>query len=329
MGKTPTQQATALQQLIKSYDPSLAENNKELLSRLYAHLLQYIHEIFSNLKEEAEIIKSFLIFNKLVPFFYDLVHLNKVSTKKYIVELLKEKHDKFKRNPKKVPNLDTLVFFKLISILYPTSDFRHPVTTPSLCFMVEILTLSRFRDAQSISRGFFIIALVLEYTSLSKRYVPSALNFLRGIFYLCANTSILNPIQVVPPFRLHKDVKILNLERDCSNIDVDLKMAAKDLVLADVNDDFKIRCVYTAVAMLREFFDNYIEIEALNAVFEPHVQLLTRIDLDLYPKKVREKVSEVLQYIKQTLEVKTYTQMAREKVRPKALRLYEPEIQDV
>lgn len=329
MDKSPTQQAAALQKLIKTHDPSLKENNKELLSRLYAHLLQYTHDIFSNLKEEAEIIKSFLIFDKLVPFFYDLVHLNKVSTKKYIVELLKEKHDKFKRNPKKVPDLDTLVFFKLISILYPTSDFRHPVTTPSLCFMAEILTLSRYRDAKSISRGFFLVALVLEYTFLSKRYVPSALNFLRGIFYLCANTSILNPIQVVPPFRLHKDVKILKLERDCSDLFVDLKMAAKDLVLTDVNDSFKIKCLYTAVAMLREFFDNYIEIEALNAIFEPHVQLLARIELDLYPKTVKEKVSEVLQYIKQTLEVKTYTQMAREKVRPKALRLYEPDIQDV
>ncbi|CAH0721315.1 unnamed protein product, partial [Brenthis ino] len=328
-GKSPSQQAAALQKLIKSYDPGLSENNKELLSRLYAHLLQYIHDIFSNLTDEADIIKSFLVFNKLVPYCYDLVHLNKVSTKKFIVELLKEKHDNFKRNSKKVPDLDTLIFFKLISILYPTSDFRHPVTTPSLFFMTEILTLSRFRDAYSVSRGLFITSLILEYTFLSKRYVPSALNFLRGIFYLCANTSILNPIQVVPPFRIHKDVKILNLEGDCSKMAVDNKMKAKDLVLTEVSDDFKIRCLYTATEMLKEFFDKYVELEVLKAIFEPHIQLLGRVDLDLYPKNVAKKVTEVIQYMKQTLEVKTYTQMSREKVRPKALRLYEPDIQDV
>ncbi|XP_045780548.1 nucleolar protein 14 homolog [Maniola jurtina] len=328
-GKTPAQQSAALDKLIKSYDPSLGESNKEHLSRLYAHLLQYTHDLFSNLKTESDIIKSFLVLNKIVPYFYDLIHLNKVSTKKFLVELLKEKHDQFKHKPKKIPDLDTLVFFKLVSILYPTSDFRHPVTTPSLIFMTEILSLSRFRDAYSVSRGFFIVSLILEYIVLSKRYVPEALNFLRGIFYLCANTSVLNPVQIVPPFRLHRDVKILNLEHDCSEMAVEEKMAAKDLLRTEIDDSYKIRCLLTSTLMLKEFFDNYNDFEALAAIFEPHIQLLDRVDLELYPSKVSGKVSEVLQYMKQTLEVKTYTQMAREKVRPKALRLYEPDIQDV
>ncbi|XP_072933490.1 nucleolar protein 14 homolog [Epargyreus clarus] len=328
-GKSPSQQSTALQKLIKSYDPSLSQNNKDLLSRLFAHLLQYVNDIFSNLDSEADVIKSFLIFDKIVPHFYDLVHLNKVSTKKYINELLKEKHDAYKRRPKLVPNLDTLVFFKLISLLYPTSDFRHPVTTPTFVFMSEILTLSRFSDRYAISRGLLVTALILEYTVLSKRFVPPAVNFLRGVIYLCANTSILNPIQVVPPFKLHKDMKILNIDNDCSKLVVENKMLAKDLVCKEIDDDFKIRCLLTSTLMLKEFFDNYTDIEAQAAIFEPHIHLLGRVDLDLYPSKVRDKVSEVLKYMKQCLEMKTYTPMAREKVRPKALRLYEPDIQEV
>ncbi|CAF4839039.1 unnamed protein product [Pieris macdunnoughi] len=327
-GKTPSQQSTALSKLIKSYDPSLSPNNKEILSRLFAHLLQYVHDIFTDLNDEGDIIKAFLIFDKVAPYFYDLIHINKVSTKKFIVELLKEKHDQFKRNPKKVPDLNTLIFFKLVSLLYPTSDFRHPVTTPSLIFMTEILSLSRFKDAYSVSRGLFILTMILEYTVLSKRFVPSALNFLRGIFYLSANTSVLNPVQVVPPFRLHKDSKILNLEQDCSKMEVDDKMSAKDLV-CEMDDAFKIKCLHNSVFMLREFFDNYIEIDALKALFEPHMQLLGRIDLEWYPKKIVSKVTKVLQHMKETLETKTYALITREKVRPKALRLYEPDIQEV
>ncbi|XP_047525928.1 nucleolar protein 14 homolog [Pieris napi] len=327
-GKTPSQQSTALSKLIKSYDPSLSPNNKEILSRLFAHLLQYVHDIFTDLNDEGDIIKAFLIFDKVAPYFYDLIHINKVSTKKFIVELLKEKHDQFKRNPKKVPDLNTLIFFKLVSLLYPTSDFRHPVTTPSLIFMTEILSLSRFKDAYSVSRGLFILTMILEYTVLSKRFVPSALNFLRGIFYLSANTSVLNPVQVVPPFRLHKDSKILNLEQDCSKMEVDDKMSANDLV-CEMDDAFKIKCLHNSVCMLREFFDNYIEIDALKALFEPHMQLLGRIDLEWYPKKIVSKVTKVLQHMKETLETKTYALITREKVRPKALRLYEPDIQEV
>lgn len=328
-GKSPSQQSAALQKLIKSYDPSLSENNKELLSRLYAHMLQYVNDIFSNLNDEGEIMKSFLIFNKLVPHFYDLAHTNKVSSKKFMCDLLKEKHDKFKKNPKKVPDLDTLIFFKLISLLYPTSDFRHPVTTPSLIFMSEILASCRFKDAYSVSRGFFVNALILEYTVLSKRFVPAGVNFLRGVLYLSANTSVLNPIQVVPPFRLHKDVKILNLEDDCSKVTFENKMSAKDLIRTEIDNAFKITCLYNCVLMLKEFFDNYNDLEAQEAIFEAHIKLLGRLDIDLYPKKVRSTVSEVLQHMKESLEVKTFTPLAREKVRPKALRLYEPDIQEV
>ncbi|CAK1594754.1 unnamed protein product [Parnassius mnemosyne] len=328
-GKSPTQQSAVLQKLIKSYDPSLSENNKELLSRLYAHMLQYVNDLFSNLRDDGEAMKSFLVFDKLVPHFYDLAHTNKVSSKKFMCDLLKEKHDKFKKNPRKVPDLDTLIFFKLVSCLYPTSDFRHPVTTPSLLFMSEILTHSRFKDAYSVSRGLFITALILEYTVLSKRFVPAAINFLRGILYLCANTSILNPIQVVPPFRLHRDVKILNLEHDCSNMAVQHKMAVKDLVDKDITDSFKVSCLLNCVLMLKEYFNNCNDMEAQEAIFEAHIKLLGRVDLDLYPNKVKSMVTEVLQHMKESLEVKTYTPLAREKVRPKALRLYEPDIQEV
>ncbi|XP_049880546.1 nucleolar protein 14 homolog [Pectinophora gossypiella] len=328
-GKTPAQHSSTIQKLIKKYDPSLAENNKDKLSRIYAHMLQYVNDIFTNLSNEGDLIKAFLIFDRLAPHFYDLAHTNKVSTKKFIGELLKEKHDKFKKNPRKVPDLDTLIFFKLVSLLYPTSDFKHPITTPSLIFMSEILTLSKFNTAYAISRGFFITALILEYTVLSKRFVPSAINFLRGILYLCANTSVLNPIQVVPPFRLHKDAKILNLEEDCSKMEVENKMAAKDLVLNEVDNGFKVRSVLMCTMMLREFFDNCNESEAQEFIFEPHLQLYSRIDMELYPKKVASMVNKTVQYMKEGLEVKTYTPLASEKKKPKALRLYEPDIQEV
>lgn len=328
-GKTPAQQSSALQSLIKSYDPSLAENNKDKLSKLFAYMLQYINDIFSNLKEESDVIKSFLIFDRLAPHFYDLAHTNKVSTKKYIVELLKEKYGNFKKRQKRVPDMDTLIFFKLISILYPTSDFRHPVTTPSLIFMSEILTYCRFNDAYSLSRGLFVTTLILEYTMLSKRLVPSAINFLRGILYLSANTSILNPIQVVPPFRLHKDSNLLNLEQNCSKMDVDSKMAARDLTLTELNDDFKIRILSSSMEILKEFFDYFNDIEAQVYLFEPHLRLIGRIDLDMYPIKVAHRVNQIVKYMKAGLEVKTFTPLCREKKRPKALRLYEPDIQEV
>ncbi|CAH2059020.1 unnamed protein product, partial [Iphiclides podalirius] len=328
-GKSPSQQSAALQKLIKSYDPSQSANNKELLSRLFAHLLQYVNDLFHGLKDEGGALKSFLMYDKLLPHFYDLAHTNKVSAKRFICELLKEKHDKYTKSPRKVPDLDTLVFFKLISAIYPTSDFRHPVTTPSVLFMCEILTSCRFRDAYSISRGLFLVSLILEYTALSKRYAPAAVNFLRGLLYLSADTSVLNPVQVVPPFKLHGAEKVLRLERECTSLSAGDRMSSADLVADSLGERFKVNCLYNSVLMLREYFDNCCDMEAQGAIFEPHIKLMDRIDLDLYPKKVAKAVKEVARHMKATLEVKTYTPLARERKRPKALRLYEPDIQEV
>lgn len=327
--RTPAQQASVLQKLIKSYDPGLAEDNKEKLKRLFAHLLNYINHIFSNLKEEMEVKNAFAIFSKLAPYIYDLAHTSKVITKKYLMDVITEKYNNFKKFPRRVPDLDTLIFFKLVSLIYPTSDFRHPVTTPCFVFMTEILRRCRFRDVFSISRGLFVVTLILEYTILSKRYVPASINFLRGILYLSANTSIINPIQLVPPFRIHKEEKILVLKDDCSKMVVDDKMVAKDFVNKMADDDFKIRSLATSVGMLREYFDMFNDIEAQLYIFDPHIQLLNRIDHDLYPKKVSSKIQETLQYMKESLEVKTFTPLAPEKKRPKALKLYEPDIQEV
>lgn len=327
--KTPAQLSVALHKLIKSYDPSLSADNKDNLSRLFAHMLQLTNDIFTNITEEGSLIKAFLTFDRLVPYFYDLAKTNKVSTKKFLIELLKEKRDQYKINPKNVPDLDTLIFFKLVSLVYPTSDFRHPVTTPSLIFMSEILTRAKFNNAYSISRGIFITALILEYTVLSKRLVPSALNFLRGILYLAANTTIVNPIQAVPPFKTNRDAKILNLETDCSKMAVVKKMAAKDLLANEIDDDFKIRCLLTCTRMTKEFFDNFNELEAQECLFESHIKLMGRVELDNYPKKVNKYVTDIVKDMKDSLEVNTFTPLSREKKRPKALRLYEPDVQEV
>ncbi|CAH0696996.1 unnamed protein product [Spodoptera exigua] len=328
-GKTPAQQSTALQNLIKSYDPSLSEKNKDKLTKLFAYMLQYVNDLFTDLKEESDVIKAFLVFDRLAPYFYDLSQTNKVSSKKYMAELLKEKYGQYKKRQKRVPDMDTLIFFKLISLIYPTSDFRHPITTPSMIFMSEILTTCRFNDAYSISRGLFVTTLILEYTILSKRLVPAAINFLRGILYLSANVTVLNPIQVVPPFRLHKDSKILNLEEDCSKMDVEGKMAARDFTLTEINNDFKIRCLSTSMGILKEFFDYFNDIEAQVYLFEPHLKMVGRIDLDLYPPKVANRANQIIKYMKTGLEMKTFTPLTREKKRPKALRLYEPDVQEV
>ncbi|KAG7297612.1 hypothetical protein JYU34_019670 [Plutella xylostella] len=324
--KSPAAQAAALARLVKQYDPSKGEGNKEKLSQLFPYVVQFIHDAWGAPSSAAGVSHAARTLHHLAPILYDLAKVNKVSSMKCIVEVLKEKHDLFLKCPKRVPDLDTLVLFKLVSLLYPGSDYRHPVATPALVFMQQILTRGRFRDPQSISRGLFVAALILEYTALSKRLVPPVINFLRGLLYMAADIPIVSQLQVVPPFRA-RDAGLLRVSADCPPLSGADKMAAGDLFTDEFTDELKVRVISTCVNMLRELFDNSSDLEAQECIFRPHLQLLALVRLP--PAPAAAPAPAALDYMTRALEVKTYTHMCGEKKKTKMLRLYEPDVQDV
>lgn len=55
-----------------------------------------------------------------------------------------------------------LFLFKLVSNLYPTSDYRHPIVTPCLVFMSQILLRCKIRGKHDITKGLFVCTLILE-----------------------------------------------------------------------------------------------------------------------------------------------------------------------
>ena len=57
---------------------------------------------------------------------------------------LREQHDWRSAAP-----LSTCLFLHLISRLYPTSDFKHPVVTPAFVFLGELLQVGLIPDQAS------------------------------------------------------------------------------------------------------------------------------------------------------------------------------------
>ncbi|XP_033318216.1 nucleolar protein 14 homolog [Bombus bifarius] len=77
-------------------------------------------------------------------------------------------HHDFDKNKKNYPGLDILIFFKLVSLIFPTSDFRHPVTIACAIFMSEILLECRIKNEIDISKDLFILTLILDSYILYK-----------------------------------------------------------------------------------------------------------------------------------------------------------------
>ena len=84
------------------------------------------------------------------------------------------------RGAKTWPGLPELVLLRVLGALWPTSDMHHIVVSPARLLMGSYLGLCKIRSLANATSGLFLCSLFLQYESLSKRFVPEAINFLIG-----------------------------------------------------------------------------------------------------------------------------------------------------
>ncbi|KYM81735.1 Nucleolar protein 14, partial [Atta colombica] len=320
-------QSVIVDRIIKCNHWSLDGRNREKMSNLFVYLLQHINNCAFT-ESADDLIKCFQIFDRLCPYLYDLAHMNSENAKICIQEVIKEKYDKFEKNKTKYPGMDTLIFFKLVSLLFPTSDFRHPITTPCLIFMSQILLKARIRKYRSdISKGLFICTLILEYTILSKRFAPSVINFLRGIIYIATPASLTQNMKIVPPFKAACKALVVNKVENTTDPN-NAHMFASDLIHEELDDIFRIRSLLTAVNLLTEFKNQFQELETVYPIFEHILQLLKIYDFKQYPLYVRDHIKKLRTEL-ELLRNKKLEYIVQEKKRPKPLKTYEPKIMTI
>ncbi|KAH9488886.1 nucleolar complex protein 14 [Bulinus truncatus] len=170
--------------LRKCHHPSLAEGNKEKLERFHLCLLEYFGELFQQESVEKQLVNSVTLN------IWEMTQMFPVSTATFFQLVVSERQKIFAAIAQKkggrgtfVP-LDTLMYLTLIELLFPTSDFKHPVTTPAVHFITQILSESTIRNSHDVVAGLFLSSLALKYINQSKRYIPEVITFLHGVLYL-------------------------------------------------------------------------------------------------------------------------------------------------
>ncbi|KAF7272717.1 hypothetical protein GWI33_014529 [Rhynchophorus ferrugineus] len=325
--KSCNHQKVILERMIKCNHPSLAQGNKESLGVLFDYILQYLNDLFTDIESDKSIKQSFQIFKCLMPHIYNLAQLNPENTHKSILEVIKEKHQEYRKKKKRRPGVEVLVFLKLVSLLFSTSDFRHRIVTPCFVFMEQMLKCCSVKSAADVSYGLFLCTLILEYTSLSKRYLPLSINFLSGILHMSIPKTSVKVIKVVPPFKsLSSD---LVLTKKCLKSPVTDKLNISVLLQTEFTNEFKISALYTALKLLKDFKETFSSYSSNVEIFATIESYLPQIPIDLYPERVRVEYKEFIDELeKQKSERKLYYLVLEQK-RPKALRLYEPKIEKV
>ncbi|KAJ8865778.1 hypothetical protein PR048_033300 [Dryococelus australis] len=104
-------------------------------------------------------------------------------------------------------------------------------------------------------------------------------------------------------------------------------MRAADLQSTEPGgDSFKVRLLHTAVRLLREFCSQLEGLPAVREVLGPCSAPLAHLPLDRYPPAVRHSVQELSSALDALASTRLQL-LLLDKKKPKALRLYEPNIQ--
>ena len=85
------------------------------------------------------------------------------------------------------PSTGMLLLMRALPHIFPSTDKRHPVVTPGLILLGQILVQTPVRESYDVVVGLFITGLMLEYSKDAKRLPSEALIFLASTLRLFAD----------------------------------------------------------------------------------------------------------------------------------------------
>lgn len=166
--------------ILKNYQPKLAQGNRQKLSTFASVVLDHILYLADEPSSDKALLGS--VQNQLTRQLKELAEkYNETLCEAFrakILSIQKEINAK-----ERYPKPSHLVFYTLVGILYSTSDLYHLVVTPTLLLIGETLeTIDPYDDFEKLSSGVYLIDLYLQYQRFSKRYMPEAAFFLEKSF---------------------------------------------------------------------------------------------------------------------------------------------------
>ncbi|KAM9742631.1 nucleolar protein 14 isoform 1-T1 [Dama dama] len=202
LGKSTEDQLLVVERIQKCNHPSLAVGNKAKLEKLFGFLLEYIGDLAASDPPELGVI------DKLVVPLYNLCQMFPESASDAVKFVLRDAMHEMEGTVETTgraafPGLDVLLYLRIAGMLFPTSDFRHPVITPALLCLSQPLTKCPVQSLQDVVKGLFVCCVFLDYVSLSQRFIPELINFLAGILHMATPNKQSQGYTLVHPFRAH------------------------------------------------------------------------------------------------------------------------------
>ncbi|XP_067280045.1 nucleolar protein 14 [Pseudorasbora parva] len=326
-GQSSERQRLILDRTVKCHHPSLAPGNKAKLQRLFGFLLEYVGELSTQNPPDLRTV------NLLIPQLYSLCQMFPEAACKAVQTLLSDSAHSMEealevKGRVAMPDLDMLVLLKITALLFPTSDFRHPVTTPAFLYISQALSKCVLVSLEDVCKGLMLCCLALQFVSLSKRLFPELLNFLLGLLHLTVPDKSSTGYTVVSPFRQqgkNSDLLVLtdpNASHSWNRKPMSLSTAHRSPA---ERDHFRLSLVDSCLDLVKRCTSLYKDLPSYGLIFQPiRTLLLNHLPVELYSACTQDLHSEILDAIPE--KPSQHAPLVFKKKKPIPLKLFTPKI---
>ncbi|XP_015276134.1 PREDICTED: nucleolar protein 14 [Gekko japonicus] len=301
LGRPVEEQLLVIEKIKKSNHPSFAVANKAKLEKLFGFLLEYIVELTAREPPELKTI------DKLVLVLYDLCQMFPEAASNHVKLVLQDAaHDMEEiletRGRAPFPGLDMLIYLKIVAILFPTSDYWHPVVTPSMVYMSQLLTKCPVTTLQDVVKGLFVCCLFLQYVSVSQRFIPELVNFLLRILHTAVPSRGVQGLSLMHPFRsLDKNCSLLVISETADtktwqkqNLPLRTVIGSKENSRTEVNH-LRLSCIDMCLNLVKRCAVLYGSLPSFQEVMKPIQLLLSQhVPVSAYPAQLQEFHNSIL-----------------------------------
>lgn len=330
-GKSMEEQLLVVERIQKCHHPSLAVGNKAKLEKLFGFLLEYVGDLATDDPPDLRVI------DKLVVQLYNLCQMFPKSASESMKFVLRDAMHEMEgtieaKGRAAFPGLDVLIYLKIAGMLFPTSDFWHPVVTPALVCMSQLLTKCPVLSLPDVVKGLFVCCVFLDYVSLSQRFIPELINFLLGILYIAAPNKPSQGYTLVHPFRplgRNSELLLVSDEGDAAtwqkrSLSLHWASARRAQTETEANHT-RLSCLAVCLALVKRCVLMYGALPAFHDIMRPLRALLMQHLADhSHPRDLQELCRSTLTDME--AQEKHYQPLICEKSKPVPLKLFTPRL---
>ncbi|XP_074582208.1 uncharacterized protein LOC141838594 [Curcuma longa] len=321
---------------IRAYNSiRLAAENRKKMQIFYGVLLQYFAVLATqrpiNIKTTNLLVKPLVEMSAETPYFAAICARQRlIQIRTCFLEDI--------RNPDKScwPTLKTLLLLRLWSLVFPCSDFRHVVMTPTLLLMCEYLMRCPIKSSRDATVGSFLCSMVLSVSKQSGKFCPEALIFLQTL--LSSSLEIKPGFQQFPQVNHLVETRILEPwlhigDPSCvvHPLDFYAVMEMQEDSPFFASDEFRASVLLSVLETLKGFVIIYERLSSFPEIFMPVCDLLQQtMQNSNLPRLLRDKMQDVFDLIKKkTDDHQIYRQpLQMRKQKPVPMKLLNPKFEE-